>query len=263
MAIGRTNAGGSGGAGLNFKVICNPQPSTAKENTIWVDTDKINNYYFSATQPENMVDYDVWIITGTSSTVAFSATKKNPVMVYPLSAKQYVSGALVDKTAKSWQGGEWVDWGMYLYKDGNVNTDLIGNFKAYAYGYSGWSSTKKAPTITQGTNTIDLTLAGVASGANFTSQGIVAPEKAIDVSNFGTLKVHITEYSGEERSARIGCLSSIRDNFTFVDDTFSIIAGTGDTTLDISGISGAIYPIILLSGEGDKSLSLDEWSLEV
>ena len=83
-----------------------------------MDTDRIHNYYFAATQPENMAEYDVWFPTGTSSTVAFSATKKNPVMVYPISAKQMVSGVLVDKTAKSWQNGKWVDWIKYLYKDG-------------------------------------------------------------------------------------------------------------------------------------------------
>ena len=98
------------GVGLNFKVICNPKPDTAKENTIWVDTDRINNHYFSATQPENMAEYDVWFLIGTSSTVEFSAVKKNPIMVYPLYAKQYIGGELVDKIAHSYQNGEWVAW---------------------------------------------------------------------------------------------------------------------------------------------------------
>jgi hypothetical protein len=31
-------------------------------------------------------------------------------MVYPISAKQYVGGALVEKPARTYQGGEWVDW---------------------------------------------------------------------------------------------------------------------------------------------------------
>ena len=44
------------GVELNFDVVCNPQPSNPAENTIWVDTDRINNYYFSATQPENMAE---------------------------------------------------------------------------------------------------------------------------------------------------------------------------------------------------------------
>lgn len=99
---------GSGGSNpLNFKVICNPQPQTAKENTIWVDTDKIHNHYFSATQPENMAEYDLWFRTDTSSSVTFNALKKNGIQVYPLLVKQYVGGALVDKNAQIYQGGAW------------------------------------------------------------------------------------------------------------------------------------------------------------
>ena len=99
-----------GGAPLNFKVVPNPQPDTANEITIWEDTDRINNYYFSATQPEGMVDYDVWFPVGTSSTVEFNALKKGGIQVYPLSAQQMVSGVLKDVTAKSYQGGVWKEW---------------------------------------------------------------------------------------------------------------------------------------------------------
>ena len=111
--------GGAGGAVLNFEVIGGTsQPGSAKENTIWINTDKINNYYFSATQPENVTDYDVWISTGTSSSIEFNALKKNGIQVYPISAKQYVNGAWVDVDAMSYQDGEWVDWAVYLFKSG-------------------------------------------------------------------------------------------------------------------------------------------------
>lgn len=62
----------------------------------------------------------VWISTGTSSTVPFNALKKNNITVYPMSAKQYVNGAWVNKTAKTYQGGKWVDWIVYVVP----NTDL-------------------------------------------------------------------------------------------------------------------------------------------
>lgn len=138
-------SGGGGGGGLNFKVICNPQPATAKENTIWVDTDKINNYYFSAEQPENMVDYDVWFPTSESSTVAFNALKKNGIQVYPISAKQYVGGAWVDVTAKSWDGNAWAEWLLYLkpsereyvtYKRNNGSVSVSGDMISFGYGSS-------------------------------------------------------------------------------------------------------------------------------
>lgn len=152
--IGRTNTGGGGG-GLNFKVIPNPLPNTAKENTIWVDTDKINNYYFSATQPENMVDHDVWFLTGTSSAVAFSATKKKLVMVYPLSAKQHIDGALVDVTAKSYQNGEWVGWISYIVKGGVIqpigfSTNVRTNYPAKVAEYDGYLEVAAYHTSTGG-----------------------------------------------------------------------------------------------------------------
>ena len=112
------NLGGSGGASLNFKVVGNPQPEAPGENTIWVDTDSITSWVISATAPENPEDGMVWISTGASSTVAFNALKKNNITVYPIFTQQYVSGAWVDKAAKSYQNGEWVDWITYLFKEG-------------------------------------------------------------------------------------------------------------------------------------------------
>lgn len=123
MGWGTGNIGGGSGGGLNFKVVGNPQPSNPKENTIWLNTDvDITGWVFSATEPENLEEGMVWIYTGTSSSVEFNALKKNGITVYPLSAKQYVSGAWADKTAKSYQGGKWVDWFYYLMKDGTFDT---------------------------------------------------------------------------------------------------------------------------------------------
>ena len=98
------------GVQLNFEVIgSTTQPENPTENMIWVDTDKINSYYFSATQPENVVDYDVWFLVSTSSSIAFSVTKDNVTMVYPIVAQQYINGAWIYRTAKSWQNGKWMD----------------------------------------------------------------------------------------------------------------------------------------------------------
>ena len=119
-----------GGQPLNFKVVGNPQPTSPSENTIWLNTDvPIASWYFQAEQPENMAQGDVWFPVGTSSAVEFNALKKNGIQVYPLSANQMVSGALVDKTAKSWQGGKWVDWwNGELYKNGNQYENITGGW---------------------------------------------------------------------------------------------------------------------------------------
>lgn len=120
MGTGRKR-GHSGGTSLNFKMVGNPQPTSAKENTIWLNTDTpINGYQFATEQPENAQPGEVWISIGTDSQVAFNALKKNTIMVYPLSAKQYVNGAWADVEANSWQDGKWVEWISFLYDRGKI-----------------------------------------------------------------------------------------------------------------------------------------------
>lgn len=130
MGWGTGNLGGGSG-GLNFKIVGGTsEPSNPKENTIWVNTDQnITSYILSATEPETPEDGIVLITIGTDSAVAFSVTKKNPVMVYPLSAKQYVSGAWADKETKSYQNGEWVNWwNGELFKYGNEFDSVTGGW---------------------------------------------------------------------------------------------------------------------------------------
>ena len=104
--------GSGGGGGLNFKVVGGTtQPTNYTENTIWVNTSvNIASWAFSATEPASPKEGMVWITAGNSSTVEFNALKKNGIQVYPISAKQYVSGAWVNKTVKSYRGGKFVDW---------------------------------------------------------------------------------------------------------------------------------------------------------
>lgn len=210
-----------GGAPLNFKVVCNPQPSTAKENTIWVDTDKINNYYFSAEQPENMAEYDVWFLIGTSSTVAFSATKKNPIMVYPVSAKQYVSGAWVNKTAKTYQNGKWCDWFTYLFLDGEQYKSVTGGWIGSDEGYS------------IGGNKISL------SGTYAEWMGFAYTDDPIDITNFNTLTIYVTNIVFHDNENIFGLSSQkLHQDANIAKKSVSKI---GYHSIDISKLSGSYY----------------------
>lgn len=117
--------GASGGA-INFTVKAYPSEvelnnSTASENTIGVvTTNPITGWYFDSERPENMTEGEVWFCTGKSSDGEFNALKKNGIQVYPVSAKQSVSGALVDVKAKTYQSGEWVDWLYWIVQSGIV-----------------------------------------------------------------------------------------------------------------------------------------------
>jgi hypothetical protein len=97
------------GASLNFKVVGGlTQPSGPAENTIWVSTNaSITSWQFSGTEPAEPAEGLVWFATGKASTAAFNALKKNAVMVYPLYAKQFVSGQWVGVKAQIYMDGDW------------------------------------------------------------------------------------------------------------------------------------------------------------
>lgn len=123
-------SGAGGGTALNFRFVGGTtQPDSAKENTIWVNTDqKITGWHFSITQPENMAEGELWLVCGASSNVAFNALKRNTIQVYPMYAKQWVSGALVERTAKTYQNGAWVDWTVeyVMIPGGSAFDSVIG-----------------------------------------------------------------------------------------------------------------------------------------
>ena len=140
--IGITNAGGGGG-GLNFKVVGGTvQPASPSENMIWVNTSvAITSWVFSTTAPANPVAGMVWFATGNSSSVTFNAVKKNGIWVYPTACQQYVSGAWVAKTAKTYQSGAWKDWQLTLYKAGTKRVKFTdGNGTAYGTASLNWGA---------------------------------------------------------------------------------------------------------------------------
>lgn len=232
---------GAGGSNpLNFKVIVNPQPQTAKENTIWVDTDKINNYYFSAEQPENIMEYDVWFPVGTSSSGAFSATKKNPIMIYPLSAKQYISGAWVNKAAKTWQGGSWVDW---------WNGELFDNGNQFNFITGGWWRNSKLiayDSPNTGTATVGNTLSVRSVSGN---SGILTTKNAIDLTDFSNIRITITN------AVKTGFIAvhsfETGDVKNYVACAWASKAG--DFSIDISALTGKYY----ISVAGNSGAGLD------
>lgn len=236
MGWGSGNLGGGSG-GLNFKIVGGTsEPTSAKENTIWVNTDQnITSYIFSTTEPASPEDGMVWISTGTSSSAPFNALKKNGIQVYPLSAKQYIGGAWVDKTAKSYQGGEWVDWTIYLINGSELNTEYAG----------AWNQT----TGNQ----------GVGGSAQMTSEGLVVtankgnggsgsvfrygPDNKIDFSDFNSIEFVVDIKSGSGKFAAIvtsefatGYNSA---NVAYVDTAISQANQT--VSMDVSGVNGEYY----------------------
>lgn len=233
-------SGSGGGAALNFRVVGGTTaPENPKENCIWVNTSTdITSYVFSATQPTGSAGM-VWITIGTSSSVEFNALKKNGIQVYPLSAKQYVSGAWVNKEAKSYQGGKWVDWwDGYLYNYGVENVDVAGGIGISDAG---------AMTVTKNSNNITFT--EVYSTAYNKRLGCCHANAMVNISDKKTLIAIVTTTKNGDGHGDVvvGVSKNLND---FIDITArDTMIGTKTTTavtnaeirVDISTLSGEYY----------------------
>ena len=232
----------STGVELNFEIVDGTtQPASSTENTIWVNTDvPITIYIFSAKEPEAPAGGMVWITIGTESGVEFNALKKNGLQVYPISAKQYVNGAWVEKAAKSYQYGEWVDWVTYLYKSGKEFPNLTGGFsKTY-------SNNKGTATLTKNADNLYLRSQGsTGSGCNF----MVYTGKKINLTDFSTLCARIAFTNTKSTRMYFGVHTVNTAMPTDANYYFTTTESTdGIITFDVSAISGDYYVGIGFTG---------------
>lgn len=255
--------GGGGGAALNFKVVPGlTQPEAASENTIWVKTEQINSWYFSATQPEWMQEWDVWFPTGTGSDVEFNALRKNGLQVYLRSAKQIVSGALVNPNAMIYQNSKWNDIESFIYKDGSLK--IITGFT----GVNGSVSTDGKLRFESSTS----------------SCGLWWSNEKIDVTNVKEIHVTFTENAqswsvtqyGDTPSVGVSKNTPTVNNSTFVISGWSAITRfvpktetrweyipDGTYTLDVSSVSGFVYLFLSTAGTSGSGGMLDIKEIEL
>lgn len=238
----------SGGAALNFDVKAYASEeallaATPAENTIGVvTTTDITSWEFTSEEPSAPEEGMVWFSTGFSSSIEFNALKKNGIQVYPLFAKQYISGTFVDVTAMSYQGGEWHEWAVYLFNYGEQGYQ----WKARGWKYNDASHIAQTPTVTNNTDgSVKISIS--SSADNFVGGGVYELASDFDLSNIATLEidcvcartttgghVHIAVvpraatywYSGAVAKANIGN------------------SGEQKVTLDVSQISG-YYDIVV------------------
>lgn len=186
----------------------------------------------------------VWITTGTSSPVAMNALKKNSITVYPISAKQYISGAWVDKTAKSYQNGAWVDWwNGTLYSPGDEYTAITGGWIPTTDNF-GVSGTAVAPTVTKNDANLYMVPYG-EEGKGFV--GSLRTAKSVDISSYSRLVFDVSANSGSYTELYFAVA---KDTSGFA---ASVKKGSMNTnvgfdrqtlTLDISGLSGLFYVVV-------------------
>lgn len=230
------------GAGVNFKVVGGvTQPTDPSENTIWVNTSvDISGWVFSASEPAEPVEGLAWLETGAYSNVEFNALKKGDIRVYPLAAKQYVSGAWVEKSALSYQNGTWVAWlrREILYEPGNENIPVTGGWTYTSKGYASDASAPGIPTITRGISSLTVQMPNV-SGA------IIHPANKIDLTEYSTIVFDgiITGATGYASLCNLRVWSEF-GNYSSTGYSASVTIQKnvdGEVSLDVSELSGKFY----------------------
>lgn len=246
-----------GGAPLNFKVVGGTtEPSNPKENTIWINTDKeITGWHFDSQQPENMKNGEVWFSTGKASTVEFNALKANTLMVFPLSAKQMVSGTLVKVTAKCYQGGKWVEFigenQLFYYGKQKYTWSAIGIKKGDASNQSA-----VAPTVSTNSDG-SVTVTRIGGDAN---RGGYIMDELIDLSSISKIKMHfsMSSYDGLIETG----ITILPPNYTYQADFLArieVFSQTNEVSLDVSNVSGKAYVFIpIFAKTGTFSITITE-----
>lgn len=114
MIINMVGGGGSGGVSLEV-VGGSAQPSSPKENMIWLNTETpIGAVCFSAGQPLTAANGDVWIAECKPFSTAIDIGGKNTMIFYISKCYQYDSEKFVEIPGQIYKGGVWE--GIYDYR---------------------------------------------------------------------------------------------------------------------------------------------------
>ena len=227
----------TGGAGLKLKVVGGTAaPASPKENTVWVSTDtEIRSYAFSATEPENPTEGMVWFTTGLSSSATMNVDKKNTVMLYPLSCKQYISGAWVTKTAKTYQGGAWKEWSLYFYNEGDKCEDVTGGWATVAKGLDAeYPDFAAAPSVSYNAGNVKISQQGNKAGLWYT-------KNKISLTGRKKLTVKTTGYSSDAPNSAISLRLRTGLSGYVYDETVASqwTEANGTFSIDLSALSAS------------------------
>lgn len=234
-------SGGGGGAGLNFKIVGNPQPAEAKENTIWIDTDEdITGWHFDTIEPENPIPGMVWINYGTTNAAKLNLLKTNGISVNPSAARQYINDAWVGKPSAIWKNGEWIsEWGPYLCNHGDECVDFTG----------GWDSKAMKVTSDAGTAAQTFQIIKADGKLRFEKTGqigaIMHTIRAIDLTNVKA--IHFKGEMSPTTTAKwvaFHVWSSLSGSVWTTDSKATVNStstGKQGFELDVSSLTGSYY----------------------
>lgn len=224
---GRTNAGGTGGFGLNLKIVNGAtMPSNPRENTVWVKTTvAIKSYALSVSQPEIGTEGLLWLKTAYTG-IEINVGKKNDMLISLAMAKIYSNGEWATLKGYVYKEGSWVQFGfLALYKDGDftINHKTLGTNGSIVY-----SDTYYTVTQTGGGKKSEvyevfgpLSLTGIATITMRCDYKKLTPNAYINLA----ILVANTDTSN-------------RSNAASKSELYTVDTGEHTITLDVSSLSG-------------------------
>ena len=226
--VGRTNVGGGGG-GLQLKIVTGTaRPSSASENTIWVNTtDDITSWVIRPSAPPVPTEGMLWLGSGWWTENEFNLSSKNGIYVQLTSAIQYVSGAWVEKEAAIYQNNTWTVFSaLYHPLISNAFTQL---FKDPATG---------TPTIEGGTVRDD----GWYQYSNTVQWQYMTILKPFYIDGSKTKLIVNATHSGSTSNSyrEVGLMSSATGS-TFAASGSPSLRTTSTTTIDITSLTPGYY----------------------
>lgn len=187
---GRTNAGGTGGFGLNLKIVNGTtMPSNPRENTVWIKTSvKIASYAIQSETPESPTEGLLWLkntaAVAVSEGVDISIGKKDTLTLHLADAKLYTGEAWANVEGWVYTGASWTQFAwqrLYLFKDGVDNTELTGGWTNK--GWKVYSSSAGTVSIADGQINFNAYSNGYRGGGT---------ENAINLNGFKSLSAVMT-----------------------------------------------------------------------
>lgn len=194
---------------------------------------------------------DVWVGIDVASTRNFNALKKNNIQVYPVSAKQYVSGEWVNKTAKIYKGGEWLDFSDgYLYKRGTWYNGIALD-ETFTHG---------SPTLKYNDDAIRVTL----DSYEMTYRCFQNKEDFTGKTKLSAKFYSYQKYTGVDSSDNAAGIRMMvtsaksHNNKIAMSKIQNLNASTAyNLELDVSSISGEYYVLFLFNRNNSGTLDVD------
>lgn len=237
------------GAGLNVDVVGGTtQPTSAEENTLWINTDvAITSWMFSTTEPENIDAGTVWIHTVAQGGTEINVIEENGIYLRINACKQWDGTAFVDKTGYLFIDNQWVELlkiPLYIYSEGTSDT----GFQQYSIG----SNYKNSEATYNGTTTWRF-----ATQATKNVTAAIRSSETLELTGYKTLKALVYAIKGygdaasatpnislfvtDEASQNLNSSNAAYDTIILSYRVQSTFAAWSELQLDITDITGSHY----------------------